>query len=240
MRILAILAALPLVACSNASADDNPGVAGTGSGNSRSYAVADFTKVDLRGADDVEVRIGNGFTVRAEGDAEVLEYLKVEKDGDTLKVGRRDRVNFSWGDKSAKIFITMPRIAAGSIAGSGDLRIDRVQGSEFEGETAGSGNIAIAALAVDKAEFDIAGSGGVQAVGTAKTVKVDIAGSGGVQGGKLQASGADVSIAGSGSVTLAVTGNAKVTIMGSGSVDLGSKARCSTTKMGSGTVRCGG
>ena len=241
MRALIILAALPLVAC-NFDSDDNgkPGIAGTGSGNARTYQVADFANVALRGSDDVDVRVGSAFSVRAEGDAEVLEYLKIEKDGDTLKIGRRNRSGFSWGNRGAKIYVTMPRIAEASVAGSGDISVDRAEGGRFDGNSAGSGSITIGTLAVDEARFSMAGSGGVKAAGTAKSVRVDIAGSGDVDAKGLKANGANISIAGSGSVVLDVTGDAKVSIMGSGDVDLGANARCSVSKMGSGNVRCGG
>ncbi len=239
MRAFTLLAALPLIACSYSSDDGKPGVPGTGSGGIRTYQVADFTKVDLRGSDDVDVRVGTAFSVRAEGDSKVLDYLKIEKDGDTLKVGRRNRTGFDWGSKSAKIYVTMPHIVEGAIAGSGDMTIDRAEGARFDGESAGSGTVTVATLAVDEAKFAIAGSGGVKAGGSARSVKVEIAGSGSVNAKGLKADGADVSIAGSGSVTLAVTGNAKVSIMGSGDVDLGANAKCSISKMGSGDVRCG-
>lgn len=241
MREFLMLAALPLAACTMSFGDDEESRAapGSGSGTSRTYQVADFTKVSLRGATDIDVRVGSAFSVRAEGDADVLDDLAVERDGDTLKVGPRERSGFRWGNKSAKVYVTMPRIVAGEIAGSGDLAIDRAEGSRFDGEAAGSGTIAIATLAVDRAEFDVAGSGGVRAAGTAKAVKIDIAGSGDIAAAGLKAAAADITIAGSGGVKLTVAGDAKVTIMGSGDVELGPDARCSVTRMGSGSVRCG-
>lgn len=239
MRTLAILAALPLIACSYASDDGKPGIAGSGSGSTRSYQVADFSRVSLRGSDDVDIRVGSAFSVRAEGDPEVLEYLKIEKDGDTLKIGRRNRTGFNWGDKSAKIFVTMPRIVTGAVAGSGDMTIDRAEGASFTAASAGSGDIKIATLAAEAVEFDIAGSGGIFAAGTAKSVKADIAGSGNIDAEELKASGANVSIAGSGGVKIDVTGDAKVSIVGSGDVQLGPNAKCTVSKMGSGDVRCG-
>lgn len=241
MRALMILAALPLMACSIDfdGDDDGPGIAGTGSGNSRTYQAADFSKVALAGADQLDVRIGNAFAVRAEGDPEVLEYLRITKDGDTLKVGRRNRAGFSWGDRHAKVFVTMPRIAGGAVAGSGDITIDRVPGGSFSADAAGSGTITVAAMAAEDVDVDIAGSGRFRAAGTARKFEANLAGSGKVDAPGLKATGADISIAGSGAVTLAVTGDAKVSIMGSGDVDLGPQARCKVSKMGSGNVRCG-
>jgi len=220
------------------SDDDLPGVAGTGTGGTRSYAVADFTSVDQRGPDDVDVRVGTGFSVRAEGDPDVLDRVRIARDGDRLRIGRAS--GFNLGSGGAKIYVTMPRIGGASLAGSGDMAIDRIEGATFGGDIAGSGNLRLGRVELDTLKLSIAGSGSIAASGQAATVGISIAGSGDVDAGGLQASGAKIDIAGSGSVRAAVDGEAKVTIMGSGDVDLGPKARCKTTKMGVGDVRCGG
>jgi hypothetical protein len=243
MRAYLFAALLPLAACGNIGGDDDQGggVQPTGSGNARSFQVSDFTGVELAGPDDVDVRVGAGFSVRAEGDEDQLAKLKVERDGDTLKIGRIKRGGFSWssGD-GVKVYVTMPRITAAELAGSGNLSVDRAEGAAFEGELAGSGNLSIAQLAVREAKLEIAGSGGIKAGGTTGALKIEIAGSGDVDAAGLSASSADISIAGSGNIRAKVAGPAKVSIMGSGDVDLGPDAKCSTTKMGSGEVRCGG
>eukprot|EP01035_Chromulina_nebulosa_P040297 gene40297-54493_t len=91
MRILTLAmltAALPLAACHGHgfSGDTTPGIKGSGSGDTRSYQVADFTGVDLRGSDDVEVKTGAGFAVRAEGPSAELDRLKITRSGDTLRI----------------------------------------------------------------------------------------------------------------------------------------------------------
>jgi hypothetical protein len=242
MRAYLFATLLPLAACGNIGGDDDrAGVTPTGSGDTRSFAVSDFTAVELAGPDDVDIRVGSAFSVRAEGDEEQLGRLKIERNGDTLEIGRRRVSGISWSSgPGVKIYVTMPRITAAELAGSGNLSVDRAEGASFRGELAGSGNFAVNALAVRDARFSIAGSGNVKAGGTADTLKIEIAGSGDVAAEGLRASAADVEIAGSGGVRASVDGPAKVSIMGSGDVDLGPKARCSTTKMGSGEVRCGG
>ena len=241
MRALPLLLVLPLAACSFGGDDGGSGVAGSGSGATRTFAVADFTGIALRGSDDVDVRVGTGFSVRAEGPSAELDRLKIERVGDTLRIGRRNRTGFSWGSSdSVKVFVTMPRIAAATIAGSGDMTIDRVEGQRFDGDTAGSGDLNVAMLAVREAKLSIAGSGGMALKGSADRLTVDIAGSGDVDAAGLKANGATVSVMGSGGVSADVTGAATVSVMGSGDVDLGKGAKCATSKMGSGEVKCGG
>lgn len=243
MKALLALLALPLVACAMGGGDDDdktPGLAPQGSGKTRTYAATGFSTVALRGGDDVDIRVGPGFSVRADGDTDVLDHLKVSLLGDTLRIGRVRSSGWSWGDKHAKVSITMPALASTAVAGSGDLTVDRVAGARFKATNAGSGHLSIGQLAVDQVEFDLAGSGGVKAAGQVQSLKVSIAGSGDIDAGSLVAARADVSIAGSGGVRAAVRGPAKVSLTGSGDVDLGHDARCQTSKLGSGSVRCGG
>ena len=238
MRTMVIAALLPLAACGFGGDDDRGGIAGTGSGDARSFAASGFTRVNLAGSDDVDVRVGPAFSVRAEGDSDMLDRLKVQLDGDTLKVSRRSGSFFSSG--KAKLFVTMPALSGASIAGSGDMAVDRAQGETLKASIAGSGSIRFAQVDVGRADFSIAGSGDIGVAGSARALGVSIAGSGNVDGKDLTANEAEVKIAGSGNVTAKVKGPARVRAMGSGDVDLGPDARCDTKDMGSGDVRCGG
>lgn len=239
--IALVWAALPLSACTGMSFfDGSDGVAATGSGSSRTFAVTDFTGVSLRGSDDVEVKIASSFSVRAEGPSEVLDRLKIERDGSMLKIGRKSDPSFSWGGgKGATIYVTLPRLTRANVAGSGDMKVGSAQGDDFEASNAGSGSINIAALTVKAAEFNIAGSGEITASGSADKLSMSIAGSGDINARGVKAGSADASIAGSGSIAADVNGPATVSILGSGDVDMGKNATCTTSKVGSGDVTCG-
>ena len=242
MRWLVMAAALPLAACGSVSMAGESGdaVAANGSGGTRSFAVADFTAVELAGADDVDVKVGGGFSVRAEGPADQLDKLEIRKDGSTLWVGRKRGGKWSLSSgKGVKVYVTMPAIQAASLAGSGNLAVDKVTGGDFKGSLAGSGDMKLAQLTATSANFSIAGSGAIGAAGRVDRLKVSIAGSGDVDAAGLKAGQANVSIAGSGDVAAEVNGPAKISLMGSGDVTLGGKPQCQTSKMGSGEVRCG-
>lgn len=236
---IVMLAAGALLSACSIGDDDGPGIAPTGSGPTRSFAVDGFSRIDLTGSDDVDVRAGTAFSVRAEGPTDELDRLRIARDGDTLEIGRK-RNTFSFGSHDkVKVYVTLPRLTHANLAGSGTMAVDRIEGASFEANIAGSGDLNIAALATDEAELSIAGSGNVRAGGTVKTLEASIAGSGSVDAAGLRAEHAAVSIAGSGDVRAAVTGTAKVELMGSGDVDLGAQATCKVSKMGSGSVRCG-
>jgi hypothetical protein len=242
MRSLAILLSSLAVAACNMSADAQEATRGEGGPvTQRSFALTGFDAVGLAGSPDLIVTVGGAHAVRAEGDAEMLERLDLRVENGTLKVGyKKGDWSMNWGNRAkTRIFVTVPTLRAASLAGSGDIQVDRVQGDSFEASVAGSGDIAIAQMQVGTANFSIAGSGGITASGAAQTASASIAGSGDIDAGGLQSRTASASVMGSGDVRIRATETANVSIMGSGDVLVGGSARCTINKRGSGSVRCG-
>lgn len=240
MRRLIMLALLPLVACTAEIGDEGAGVSGTGTGTARTFAVTGFTGVALKGSDDVEIRTGSGFSVRAEGPVEALDRLNIVKNGDTLSIGRKSDASFSWGNrKGARIFVTMPSIVAATITGSGDMTIDRARADAFQASTTGSGSLRLAALETQTADLSVTGSGDIAAAGNSAKLNLSIAGSGDIDAAGVAATQAKASIAGSGSIRANINGPATVSILGSGDAEMGANAVCATSRLGSGEVSCG-
>lgn len=240
MRAAMILSSIMLLGACNMSADaqtgDNDG--GGGRTGQRSFEVGTFDKISLAGSHDVIVTVGGAPSVRAEGDAEALERLEIRVEDGQLRIGSK-RGSWSVGrGRGVTVHVTAPSLAAAAIGGSGDMRIDKVEGSGFDAEIGGSGDMQIAALKVGKASFSIAGSGGITAAGTAGTATISIAGSGDVNTAGLESRTATVSVVGSGDVSARAMETAKVSIMGSGDVAMSGSAKCTISKMGSGDVRC--
>lgn len=233
MRWTIAATVLALGACANDSAAPFVSSAMT----ERSYALSGFTAVELSGPDEVRVFVGPDFSVRATGPADTLDRLEVTVEGDRLRVRRTGR---SVGRDGATVFVTLPTLSAASLGGSGDLRVDRVDGGDLVTSVGGSGDLTVERLAVDRMKGAVAGSGTLSLAGTTRELDLSVAGSGDVAADGLVAERAAVSVVGSGDVRAAVRGPATVSVMGSGDVDLGPAAQCQVSKMGSGSVRCGG
>lgn len=234
-RLMMLAAVAMLGACGTVRAE-NAGPSGT-----RSFALHGFDRVSLRGSDNVVVKVGGAESVNATGPQNILDKLKIEVVDGELRIGReKNSWNISWGKHDPVIVtVTLPQMRAASVAGSGDMKVDRIQTAAFSGSIAGSGNLAIDALQADSAKLDIAGSGDAAVAGEAKSLEASIAGSGDLDAKGLKAASARISIAGSGDVSAQVTGDADVSIVGSGDVVLTGNPRCRISRMGSGDVKCG-
>ena len=207
----------------------------------RSYQVGDFQRIEVAGPYEVEVRTGSAASVSASGPEKMIERMVVEVEGDKLLIHpqKRNGLNFGWKRyEPVKLVVTVPALRAAAIAGSGGIRIDRIQGDSFKGEIAGSGDLQLGAVEVQTLNLGIAGSGEARAAGRARNVEYDIAGSGDIDARGVASETASVSIAGSGNVTANATKTASVDIAGSGNVEMTGGAKCNVSKAGSGDVRC--
>src|SRR5688500_1661174 len=130
-----VLSVLTLAACSRdagAHEGDREGVApSSGSATARNYQVEDFQKIAVRGPHDVNVTVGGAASVRAEGSAEAMEKLVIRVENGRLIIGGKRKkdgwFNHSTDKQKVVVTVTVPSLAAASVEGSGDIRIDQVQ-----------------------------------------------------------------------------------------------------------------
>lgn len=258
MKQVLIGAVLLLAACGGAQAER---VQLSGQTETRNVAVGAFDKVELKGPDRVVVRVGGSQSVQVSGDRAVLEQVDIGVEDGKLVVERKGRFSSVNGVRErATVTVSVPRLAAAAVGGSGEMTVDRVVGGgEFAAAVGGSGDLTVGQVQAGKLDaaiggsgdlrFDrvearevnmaIGGSGTINAVGRAERIEAAIGGSGDIEARGLEAQDAEVSIAGSGSANVHARGLAKVAIVGSGDAVVSGGARCETSKMGSGSVRCG-
>ena len=236
-RLIALAAAMAAVAA--CSADGRAEEHDAGPDTSRTYEVGAFSKIKVAGPYDVAITTGGKPMAAASGSARLLDKTEVLVEGDTLVIRPRKKKGFGWSWSRGKASFTLSTamLNAAAVAGSGDIRVDRVDG-DFSGKVAGSGGIEVGAIKGGNAELEIAGSGSVRAAGTADQVTAKIAGSGDIDATGLAARAATVKIAGSGNVRARASDSAAVNIAGSGDVEVTGGAKCTVKKAGSGNVRC--
>lgn len=231
--------ALLLASCGHAES----GASDSSAIGSRSFALADFDQVALRGSDDVNVVVGKSFSVSATGPESALDQLEIVVEDGVLKIGRKS--NSSWhigwshkGDRDVKITVIMPAIRGAKLAGSGDMAVDSATADAFKVSLAGSGGLKIGNVQAKSIDLNLAGSGDIEIAGRTGSIDISGAGSGNVMANALEAETADISIAGSGNVSARATGSASVSVMGSGDVVISGTDKCKTSKLGSGSVTC--
>ena len=198
---------------------------------SRNYPVGPFTSVEVAGSYDVVITTGRPAAVSARGTQRLVESIVVEVKDGRLIIRPQSR---SW----ARISVSVPALNAVSLAGSGDVSVDRVRGDRFNASLAGSGDLSLGQVQVGELKLSVAGSGDVKVAGQARNAQYSVAGSGDLDASGLTAGRASASVAGSGNIRARVTGQASASVVGSGDIDISGGARCQQSKRGSGDIRC--
>lgn len=101
--------------------------------DTQSYDFSGFTVIDASAGVDVEVTVGGSYSVRAEGEPEALERLKIERDGDALEIGRtHDRAFFSPGRKwKVTVYVTMPELNGVDASSGADVVASGIDAGDF-------------------------------------------------------------------------------------------------------------
>lgn len=231
-----VISAVALAGCESRHEDGGPTV-------SRNYTVGNFQQIDVAGPYDVEVRTGGNPGVSAQGPEKVLERIEVSVEGNRLVIrSRHEGGFFHFGfSRHGKVHfvVTVPQLSGADLTGSGDVRVDKVQGQEFDGSVTGSGDLSVASLEVQSLKLSITGSGDVKAgSGKAQAAEYHITGHGDLDASGIDSPSIKASIAGSGDIKAHGSGTANVDIMGSGDFYVTGGAKCSVNKAGSGDAHC--
>jgi hypothetical protein len=235
------VAALGLAGC-GLSEEAQAVAADAGPVESRNFAGADFNNVTAATPDRIVIRRGDAFAITARGRTGLLDRLTFRTDGSTLRIGRQDDDGISYRDQerlgTAVITITMPRLTGITLAGSGEVAAEQVDGPNAALVLAGSGDMTVNYAVVTAMDITLAGSGDITLTGRADRADVTVAGSGSITGTTFGARDAEVTVAGSGDVALSVSNRAEVSVIGSGDVAITGGATCTTSRRGSGEVTC--
>lgn len=173
-----------------------------------------FTKIELRSAERLKVTRGDVVSVKISGDDNLLELIGTDVRGETLIIEPRSSYRTR---KSIVVEVTMPKLGALTMAGSGDAVIEAIDPNSFKLDIDGSGNV-VATGTVDALEVEINGSGNADLPGvSAKRVEAEVNGSGNISVGVVEA--LDAEINGSGDIVYqGEPKSLKTWVNGSGSI----------------------
>lgn len=212
-----------------------------GPATTQGFDLKGFTGVKVAGPDDVTIRQGDAFSISAKGPQSEIDELEIKLDGAMLSIGRkREGFSFSRHDSDGvEISITMPKLDALRLTGSGSIDADTLDADTAKLEVTGSGDLKLGKLTAKTADLGVSGSGNIEVKGGAiASGDFGVTGSGDIDAEGLVAQTLDVSITGSGDVDAHATASADIKILGSGDATISGGGKCSTHAMGSGTATC--
>jgi len=97
------------------------GLVGSGNLETEVYAFADFNEVEISSAFEFEIEQSSSYSISVTADDNVMEYVQVSQDGQTLKIGL-GRVLPLWS-VTLRVSVTMPQLSDLTVSGAsrGDI-----------------------------------------------------------------------------------------------------------------------
>ena len=170
------------------------GVRGNGNIITDQRSIEDFSELHVSGSFDVEWRTGTpGLAITT--DQNLLSYIKVELQGNSLRIRTRERILPTHG---LKVVATSSKRTGAKLTGASDLTAHDLTGDSFAVETTGA------------AEVKLDGNVG--------ELLAEMTGASELSAKKLQTRTAEVSTTGAASADVSVSENLKVSITGAGEV----------------------
>ena len=193
--IFILALAIGLIFTPSCSVGDMAGIKGSGTSKTEQRSVTGFKRVDAGGALNVEIDANKDFSVSVEADDNLLQNIKTEVSGDTLKIYSDGKISPS---AKLNVKISMPSIEGLNLSGASDGKITNVRADSLELKASGASEVTISGE-TKKFEADASGASEIDA----ENLKVE--------DGKVEASGAS-------SASVSVTNNLEADASGASSI----------------------
>ncbi|MFC2122661.1 head GIN domain-containing protein [Bacteroidota bacterium] len=186
----------------------------TGSGNleTKEYAFTDFNRVEVSSAIEFEVSQSSSYSISVTADDNVIEKVKVTKEGDTLKIGIE--IIPRLGSLTLKAVVTMPHLGALITSGASHGTVSGFNSaSEVNIRASGASKVEGNIIAGD-VDFNVSGASIVRLQGSAKDMVANVSGASHFHLGDFTVISADVNLSGASTGTVNVSGRLDANLSG--------------------------
>jgi hypothetical protein len=233
--LLVVFSALFFTTIANAQWSDNK-IKGNGKIITEKRTTASYDEINVSGFFDVVLVSGKEGAISIQAEENILRYIKVEVEGNVLKIYTEKNVNIS---TNKNIILTVPfeQISFVSLSGSGDIiSKNTIVSPTFKAKLSGSGDLTLDVKSSDF-EVNLSGSGDVVLTGNSDNFVSKTSGSGDVDATNLSAKNANLTISGSGDMKVNCTESLFARVSGSGDIEYKGDPKSKDTKVsGSGEI----
>ena len=174
-KLLGLVGVIGASGCMDLDLNLDQGVRGSGKLASEHRSVGNFSKIDMRGAYDVSVKVGPATSVDISGDDNLLKLVETTVEDGTLVLSSTKNMH---PKKPMKVTITTPDLAAFALKGAGDVDISGVHNDSFTVDLKGAGDLKASGEAA-KVDATLKGAGDMDLYNLhAGEVSADLSGAG--------------------------------------------------------------
>lgn len=204
-------------------------VDGSGEVEVREFDLDGFDEIEIGSSFDAQVTVESGVihSVEIKADDNFFDYMDVEVDGDTLKIGSKPDTEF--GDREAlSVTVVLPDLSAVDVSGATDVAVDASDSAVRSIDASGASDLKVINVDAGDMTIDASGASTVEVSGSSGEVTLDASGASDVLLTELDASSANVDLSGGssadfdapGSVTGDLSGASTLTVTDGASVEV--------------------
>lgn len=181
--------------CGSISINKISGIKGSGTSKTEQRNVTGFSEIKAGGAVNLEVDAGKEFIVSVEADDNLLQYIKTEVNGNTLKIYSEGNISPT---AKLNVKISMPVLEGLDISGASDAKVMNVKADSLELKASGASEINI--------------------VGEANELKAEASGASEINAENLRTQSAEVDANGASSAIVSATDELNVDASGASKI----------------------
>jgi hypothetical protein len=210
--IIAIVAAVALI-CSVLILRGWPGVLiGSGNLETKQYAFDNFTRIEISSAFQFEIRQSSSYGVNVTADDNVMKYIQVSKEGQTLKI----RLGTVTGLRLATLraSVTIPDLHGLTVSGASRGAVSDFNSTEDLGITVSGASRVTGNITAGNVEFDISGASTVELAGSAGDMVAVVSGASRFNLGDFAVNDVNINISGASTGTISLDGRLDANVSG--------------------------
>lgn len=199
MRKLQIIILICLIgACTSCGYIGQKRVRGNGQLKTETMTVQSFERLEVSGAADVVLKQDAAVSVKVEGDENLLPYIEVFNEGNTLLVKTKRGYNLR-PKRKLVVYISSPVYKKIQVSGAGEIRSENLLSSKekFSFGLSGAGDIRLS-LDAPEVAINVSGAGSIKLEGKTRNLDLGVSGAGDVNCFDLLTENTNVSISGAG------------------------------------------
>ncbi len=188
------------------------GLVGSGNLETEEYAFSDFTEIEIGNAFEFEIQQSSSYSINVTADDNVMDYVQVSKDGQTLKIGL-GRVTW-FGPATLRASVAMPELLDLTVSGASRGTVSGFSSTEDLDITVSGASRVTGDITAGNVEFEISGASTIQLEGSGDDMVADVSGASRLNLDDFTVSNADVDFSGASSGTVNLNGRLDANLSG--------------------------
>jgi hypothetical protein len=188
------------------------GLIGSGNLETEQYAFTDFTEVEIGSAFEFEIKQSSSYSINVTADDNVIDYVQVSKDGQTLKI-RLGRF-ISIGPVTLRASVTLPQLHGLTASGASRGTVSDFSSTEDLEITVSGASRVNGDVTAGNVEFGISGASTIQLEGSANDIDANVSGASHFNLEAFTVNNADVNFSGASSGTVNLNGRLDANLSG--------------------------